>query len=95
MRTAQDSEIRDALAMLAEEHHSANVADPPSFHPFPARMPLPLAEYLLETLAPVCADVLDPMTGSGSTLVAARKHGHKGHGVDIDPLAVLMSRTRT
>lgn len=95
MRTAQDSEIRDALSVLAEERHVANVKDPPSFHPFPARMPVPLAEYLLKALVSVHADVLDPMVGSGSTLVAARKLGHRGHGVDIDPLAVLMSRSAT
>jgi DNA modification methylase len=95
VRTAQDSEIRNALAVLAEEHHGANVADPPSFHPFPARMPVPLAEYLLRALVPVHANVLDPMAGSGSTLVAARGLGHTGHGVDIDPLAVLMSRSAT
>ena len=95
MRTAQDSEIRDALAVLAEEHHGANVADPPSIHPFPARMPVPLAEYLLSALVPMHANVLDPMAGSGSTLVAARKLGHTGHGVDVDPLAVLMSRSAT
>jgi len=95
MRTVEDSEIRDALAGLTEEHHAANIGDPPSFHPFPARMPVPLAEYLLKTLVPAHSDVLDPMTGSGSTLVAARKLGHTGHGVDIDPLAVLMSRSVT
>ena len=95
MRTAQDSEIRDALTVLAEEQHGANVGDPPSFHPFPARMPVPLAEYLLQSLVPLHADVLDPMAGAGSTLVAARKLGHRGHGVDIDPLAVLMSRSAT
>ena len=94
-RTAQDAEIRDALTALKEEHHGANVSDPPSFHPFPARMPIPLAEYLLRALVPIHADVLDPMVGSGSTLVAARKLGHTGHGVDIDPLAVLMSRSAT
>jgi len=95
MRTAQDPEIRDALAVLAEERHGANMKDQPSFHPFPARMPVPLAEYLLKALVPVHADVLDPMAGSGSTLVAARKLGHTGRGVDIDPLAVLMSRSAT
>src|SRR6266581_100504 len=95
MKTATDSEIRHALGALTEEGHSANVSDPLSFHPFPARMPVPLAEYLLSSLVPAQAKVLDPMAGSGSTLVAARKLGHSGHGVDIDPLAVLMSRSAT
>jgi len=94
-RTAQDVDIRDALAALEDEQHDANVANPLSFHPFPARMPTPLAEYLLRALIPLHADVLDPMAGSGSTLVAARKLGHRGYGVDIDPLAVLMSRSAT
>jgi DNA modification methylase len=95
MRTAADSEIRSALAELSGEHHDANVSDPPSFHPFPARMPVPVAEYLLKALVPERAQVLDPMSGSGSTLIAARKLGHTGHGVDLDPLAVLVSRSAT
>lgn len=95
MRTALDSEIHDALVALEEERHDANIADLPSLHPFPARMPVPLAEYLLRALITANADVLDPMAGSGSTLVAARKLGHRGCGVDMDPLAVLMSRSAT
>ena len=95
MRTAKDSEIRSALDELENEQHAANIAHPVSFHPFPARMPVPLAEYLLRALVPTRADVLDPMAGSGSTLVAARMLGHTGYGVDIDPLAVLMSRSAT
>ena len=35
--------------------------------------------------------VLDPMAGSGTTLVAARLRGHEPIGFDTDPLAVLIS----
>ena len=35
--------------------------------------------------------VLDPMTGSGTTLVAARTRGHEALGFDTDPLALLIS----
>ena len=35
--------------------------------------------------------VLDPMTGSGTTLVTARMHGHEAVGFDRDPLAVLIA----
>jgi len=37
--------------------------------------------------------VLDPMAGSGTTLVTARLRGHKAIGFDRDPLAVLISGT--
>src|SRR5688572_1842749 len=95
MRTAKDRDIRVALAKLASQAHDANTRDPPSLHPFPARMPAPLAEHLLKSLLTARATVLDPMVGSGSTLVAARKLGHTGYGLDLDPLAVLLSRTAT
>lgn len=95
MRTAKDRDIQIALAKLASQAHDANTRDPPSLHPFPARMPAPLAEHLLKSLLTARATVLDPMVGSGSTLVAARKLGHTGYGLDLDPLAVLLSRTAT
>jgi SAM-dependent methyltransferase len=36
--------------------------------------------------------VLDPMCGSGTVLAAALQRGHNAIGIDIDPLAVMMSR---
>jgi hypothetical protein len=36
--------------------------------------------------------VLDPMAGSGTTLVVARATGHQAIGFDTDPLAILLSR---
>jgi hypothetical protein len=37
--------------------------------------------------------ILDPMCGSGTTLVVARSRGHLAYGFDTDPLAVLISDT--
>lgn len=37
--------------------------------------------------------VLDPMAGSGTTLVTARLRGHEAVGYDRDPLAVLIARS--
>jgi DNA modification methylase len=61
-------------------------------HPFPARMApevvwdeLPARSRRLR--------VLDPMAGSGTTLVTAKLRGHEAVGYDRDPLAVLLSRT--
>ena len=65
-----------------------------SVHPFPARMAPGLA---LDVVAKCKQSlrVLDPMSGSGTVLAAARLMGHRAIGVDIDPLAVLISRVWT
>lgn len=36
--------------------------------------------------------MVDPMAGSGTTVVAARLHGHRALGFDTDPLALLISK---
>ncbi|WP_224196615.1 hypothetical protein [Nannocystis pusilla] len=54
-------------------------------------------DIALDNLAPSPKPlrVLDPMMGSGTVLAVARSRGHKAHGIDIDPLAVLLSRVWT
>lgn len=65
-----------------------------SVHPFPARMAPDIAlDAVMEHRGPLC--VLDPMSGSGTVLAIARSKGHRAIGVDIDPLAVLISRVWT
>jgi len=66
-----------------------------SVHPFPARMAPGLA---LDVIAAECKKpqrVLDPMSGSGTVLAVAQANGHQVLGVDLDPLAVLISRVWT
>lgn len=60
-------------------------------HPFPARMAPAIALQAVSDSGRKLR-VLDPMMGSGTVLVAARAEGHYAAGVDIDPLAVLISR---
>ena len=65
-----------------------------SVHPFPARMAPGIAlELLAEARKPL--RVLDPMMGSGTVLAVARSQGHRAIGIDIDPLAVLISKVWT
>jgi DNA modification methylase len=63
-------------------------------HPFPARMAPGIALDIIEA-AEKPIRVLDPMMGSGTVLAVARAKGHKAVGVDIDPLAVLVSKVWT
>lgn len=62
-----------------------------SIHPFPARMaPSIVWDSLPANTSPLT--VLDPMGGSGTTLVCAREKGHYAIGCDTDPLALLIMR---
>lgn len=63
-----------------------------TIHPFPARMAPDIAlQAIPERTTGPALTVLDPMCGSGTVLAAALQHGHDARGVDIDPLAVMMS----
>ena len=65
-----------------------------SVHPFPARMAPGLAlDVITKNEGPLC--ILDPMSGSGMVLAVAHSKGHHAVGVDLDPLAVLISRVWT
>jgi DNA modification methylase len=63
-------------------------------HPFPARMAPGIAlEIISNARKPL--RVLDPMMGSGTVIALARSKKHRAIGLDIDPLAVLISKVWT
>ena len=65
-----------------------------SVHPFPARMAPDLAFNVIAQSEKTLR-VLDPMAGSGTVLAIARSKGHSAIGIDIDPLAILISKVWT
>jgi DNA modification methylase len=65
-----------------------------SVHPFPARMAPGIALGVISK-ARKSLRVLDPMAGSGTVIALARLKKHRAVGVDIDPLAVLISKVWT
>src|SRR5687767_8591244 len=63
-------------------------------HSFSAKFPPQLARWGIEAFSRPGQSVLDPMAGSGTTLVEARLLGRHALGVDIDPLARLIARVK-
>lgn len=64
-------------------------------HAFAARLPPPLARWAIESFTDPGDFVLDVMCGSGTTLVEGLLTGRHARGVDIDPLARLISMVKS
>ena len=70
-------------AKASSSERNAGLEDKKCSHP--TVKPLKLLEYLLKFIMPPNPDaiVLDPFLGSGSTLVAAKRHGYNAVGIEI------------
>jgi DNA modification methylase len=65
-----------------------------AFHAFPAKFPPQLPAAFVTTLTQPGDMVLDPMMGSGTTLLEALLAGRQGVGFDIDPLALRIVQAK-
>jgi hypothetical protein len=86
LRAAQDEEDESAES-LTHPFHSY----PAKLHPATARI---LADIVGRT-ARSPQPIVDPFCGSGTTLVEIRAANMRAIGVDLNPLAVLVSRAKT
>ncbi len=66
-----------------------------SMHAFAAKFPPQLPQLFINHLTRPGEIVLDPMVGSGTVLVEALLAGRKAVGVDLDPLALLITRVKS
>lgn len=65
-------------------------------HPYPAKFISEIPRALISHLPlPRNSAVLDPFCGSGSTLVESQRLGIPAVGIDLNPIACLMSRVKT
>jgi hypothetical protein len=64
-------------------------------HRFPAKYVARVPAWIIDQFATPNAVVLDPFCGSGTTLVEALTRTDAAIGVDLDPLACLISRSKT
>jgi len=65
------------------------------FHNYPAMMIPQVAGRLLDMYSKEGDVVLDPFCGSGTVLVEAKLRGLESYGIDINPLALLLSKVKT
>ncbi|MFP4395156.1 MAG: DNA methyltransferase [Anaerolineales bacterium] len=65
-----------------------------NFHSFPAKFPPQLPRAFIDVLTEKGDIVLDPMVGSGTTLVEAYLSDRQAMGFDIDPLALMLTRVK-
>lgn len=66
-----------------------------NIHAFAAKFPPQLPRLFINELTRPDEWVLDPMAGSGTTLVEAMLTGRRGIGIDLDPLATLLARVKS
>lgn len=65
-----------------------------AYHRYPAKFIPTLASYLIKQNSKPGDLVCDPFGGCGTTLVEAKISGRRSIGIDINPLASLISKTK-
>lgn len=63
-------------------------------HSYAAKCPPQLVRYGIDNYSSPGETILDPMAGSGTTVVEARLHGRNAIGYDIDALACLIAKVK-
>ncbi|MGM9790799.1 MAG: DNA methyltransferase [Candidatus Cryptobacteroides sp.] len=67
------------------------------FHKYPAKFIPQIPGWAIRRYLGDSKDnlILDPFSGSGTTLVEATLSGNSGVGIDVDPLSVLIAKVKT
>jgi len=98
-RVQQTLTMRERLATLLEGELNFHGEDSGyashDLHAFAAKFPPQLPRAFIRGLTKSGDVVLDPMMGSGTTVVEALLEERRGVGLDIDPLALRLGRVKT
>ena len=67
-----------------------------AIHPYPARFIPQLPRQLINLLRPLKSGIIfDPFCGSGTSLVEAQALGFRSVGIDLNPIATLLTKVKT
>jgi len=96
MRVVEDiplSGISDNSILFIASNNVAYLTH--GLHDFPAKFIPQIPRWAMRKYTKEKDIVLDPMCGSGTTLVEARLHGRNSYGIDIEPLAQFLTKAKT
>ena len=65
------------------------------FHKFPAKYIPEIPRWAILKFSKQDDSVLDPFCGSGTTNVEARLHNRNSYAIDVDPIALLLTKVKT
>ena len=91
----RDKVLNDLLSQDFDFRGQSSATITHSIHAFAAKFPPQLPAVFIESLTAPGDVVLDPMMGSGTTLIESAIRGRKAIGLDLDPLAVKQCRAKT
>ncbi|RMG55832.1 MAG: site-specific DNA-methyltransferase [Acidobacteria bacterium] len=91
---SQGADLEGLLSQDLNFHSETGTYASHDFHPFPAKFPPQLPHKFITALTSPGEIVLDPMMGSGTTVLEAFLCGRQGIGIDIDPLALKISSVK-
>ena len=86
--------LSNLLSSDLDFHGKSSAYASHNFHAFPAKFPPQLPKKFIEGLTTPGDVVLDPMMGSGTTIVEAFLAGRQGIGFDIDPMALRLCKVK-
>ena len=91
----RDNALGDLLGQDFDFQGQATATITHGIHAFAAKFPPQLPATFIERLTAPGDVVLDPMMGSGTTLVESVIRGRKAIGLDLDPLSIKQCKAKT
>lgn len=89
-------DLKERLENLDWDFQNSTAEAIHSIHPYPAKFIPEIPRTLISTLPiPTNTIILDPFCGSGVTLIESQKAGIESVGVDLNPIACLLSKVKT